>query len=302
MYVSKFKSILAIFIMYVAAIVGCVFLYPYINIPGVEGQSILLKLLILDVIATAFIYIMSVIFKNSSIYDPYWSVAPIVMSIAFLYLSNNINPWSSILVALICIWGVRLTLNWVMNFNNLRKQDWRYDHFKEKFSKCFQLINFFGIHLMPTIIVAVAMLPAFNFIGDVTKAGYEPTMMTIIGYLIIVTAILIETIADLQMYFFKKIPSNSGLVMTHGLWKNSRHPNYFGEIMFWLGIFAVHFSVKNANAALVFCPLVVFVLFQLVSIPMMDKRQLNSKPGFKEYMESTNALLPILSPKKDNKK
>lgn len=299
MYISKIRSILAILIMYVAAIVGCVFLYPYLNISGDSGQAILLKILLLDVIATVFIFILSCIFKNASIYDPYWSVAPIVMSISFLYLSNNINTWSILLVVLICVWGIRLTLNWAMRFNNLRQQDWRYNHFKTKFPKLYPVLNFFGIHLMPTIVVAVAMLPAFNFIGDVTKAGFEPSFMTIIAYLIIALAIFIETVADLQMTMFKRIPSNDGLVMSQGLWKNSRHPNYFGEILFWFGIFLVHFSVKNANPGLVFCPLVVFVLFQFVSIPMMDKRQLNSKPAFKEYMESTNPLLPIFPPKKD---
>ena len=302
MYVSKIKSILTILVIYIACIVGCVFFYPLINIPGVEGQAILLKILLLDVAATIFIYIMSILFKNPAVYDPYWSISPIVMSIAFLYLSNNINPWSSIMVVIICIWGVRLTSNWVLKFNNLREIDWKVTYFKEKFKKAYPYINFFGLHLGKTLIVAVAMLPAFNFIGDVTKAGFEPTFMTMVGFLIMVVAILIETIADLQLYFFKKIPSNNGLVLTNGLWKNSRHPNYFGEIMFWLGIFAVHFSVKNANATLVFCPLMVFVLFQLVYIPLMDKRQLNSKPAFKEYMENTNALLPIMPPKKDNKK
>lgn len=296
---SKIRSIFAVMVMYTAAIVGCFMLYPYLDIPGDAGQAILLKVLLLDVIATVFIFIMSCIFKNASIYDPYWSVAPIVMSISFLYLTNNINTWSIILVVLICVWGIRLTINWASRFNNLRHQDWRYIHFKEKYPKLYPLLNLFGIHLMPTIVVAVAMLPAFNFIGDVTKAGYEPSFMTIIGYLVIVLAILIETIADLQMTMFKRIPSNHGLVLTQGLWKNSRHPNYFGEILFWFGVFLVHFSVKNANPVLVFCPLVVFVLFQFVSIPMMDKRQLNSKPAFKEYMESTNPLLPIFPPKKD---
>ncbi len=296
---SKIRSILAIVVMYAAVIIGCFLLYPYINIPGVLGQALILKIIILNLISTIFIFIMSTIFKNSSIYDPYWSVSPVVMAIAFLYLTDNINPWSIILVVLIGIWGVRLTLNWMARFNNLRKQDWRYDHYKEKFPKLYPLINLGGIHLVPTIIITIAMLPAFNFIGDVTKAGYEPSFMTIIAYIIIITAIFIETIADLQMSMFKRIPSNHGLVMDKGLWKNSRHPNYFGEIMFWLGIFLVHFSLKNANPALVFCPLLVFVLFQFISIPLMDKRQLNSKPAFKEYMENTNPLLPIFPPKKD---
>ena len=84
MYISKIRSILAILIMYVAAIVGCVFLYPYLNISGDSGQAILLKILLLDVIATIFIFILSCIFKNASIYDPYWSVQPIVIVIAFI--------------------------------------------------------------------------------------------------------------------------------------------------------------------------------------------------------------------------
>ena len=296
---SKIRSIIAVLIMYIAAFIGCFVLYPYIDIPGDPGQAILIKVLLLDVIATVFIFIMSCIFKNSSIYDPYWSVAPIAMSISFLYLTNNFNTWSIILVILICLWGLRLTINWASRFNNLRHQDWRYTHFKNKFPKLYPLLNFFGIHLMPTIVVAVAMIPAFSFIGDVNKAGYEPSFMTIIAYLVIVLAILIESIADLQMIMFKRIPSNTGLVMMQGLWKNSRHPNYFGEILFWFGVFLVHFSVRNANPLLVFCPLVIFVLFQFVSIPMMDKRQLNSKPAFKEYMESTNPLLPIYPPKKE---
>ena len=100
---SKVRSILAVCVMYAAAIVGCFVLYPYLNIPGEVGQAILLKVLLLDVIATVFIFILSCIFKNASIYDPYWSVAPIVMSISFLYLSNNINTWSIILVVLICM-------------------------------------------------------------------------------------------------------------------------------------------------------------------------------------------------------
>lgn len=298
MYNSKIKSIIAIAIMYIFAVVVSVLLYPVIPIEVNNAEDILFKILILDVISTVIIFIMSLIFKNASIYDPYWSVAPMVISIAFLILCGNINAWSVFLVVLICVWGTRLTLNWAYRFNNLRHQDWRYTELHEKHPKTYFLINLFGIHLMPTIIVAIALIPALNFIGDVGKVSFEPTLMTIFAYLITFGAILIEMIADMQMIMFKRVPSNHGLVMTHGLWKNSRHPNYFGEIGFWFGLFLVHYSLKNANPILVFCPLVMFLLFVFISVPLMDKRQLESKASYKEYMESTNPLLPIFPPKK----
>jgi steroid 5-alpha reductase family enzyme len=302
MYLSKIRSILAIAVMYAACIVLCVFLYPVFNFAGNEMQALILKILLLDIIATVFIFIMSCIFKNSSIYDPYWSVAPIVMTIAFLIETNNINPWTIIVCVLICLWGIRLTLNWAIRFNNLRHQDWRYDLYKEKYPRIYPLLNFLGIHLVPTVVVAVAMIPVFFFIGSIGVGDYQPSVMTIVAYVISFAAIIIETVADLQMQQFKKIPSNDGLVMTHGLWKNSRHPNYFGEILFWFSMFLIHFSAPTANPWLVFCPLTIFMLFQFVSIPLMDKRQVNSKPAYKEYMENTNALLPIFPPKPSDKK
>ena len=297
MYNSKIKSIIAILIMYIFTFFVSVLLYPLIPIEVNNAEDILFKLLLLGVISTVIIFGMSLIFKNSSIYDPYWSVSPVVISIAFIKLCGNINAWSVFAVVLISVWGLRLTLNWAYKFNNLKHQDWRYTELKEKHPKTYFLINLFGIHLVPTIVVALALIPALNFIGDVGKAGFEPTPMTLFAYLFTLVAILIETVADIQLIMFKKIASNHGLVMTHGLWKNSRHPNYFGEIAFWFGLFLMHYSLKNANPLLVFCPLVMFLLFVFVSIPMMDKRQLETKASYKEYMESTNPLLPIFPPK-----
>ncbi len=294
---KQIKALIIVVIIYGFTICGCTLLYPILPFGSDNAEDILVKLVILDLIATVFIFLMSTIFKNSSLYDPYWSVAPMVISIAFMLLVDNVNPFSVLLVVLICLWGVRLTINWAIGFKRMNHQDWRYVMLKEKFPKLYPLINLFGIHLMPTIVVMVGLLPALNFIGDVLKPGYEPSLMTIVGYLVVFAAIIIETIADLQLFLFKRYPSNDGLVMTRGLWKNSRHPNYFGECLFWFGLFLVHFSFKNANPILVFAPLLVFLLFEFISIPMMDKRQLSKKPAYNEYKARTNPMLPIFPPK-----
>lgn len=296
---SKVRSLLVIFVIYLAAIVLSLYLYKIINLGLSFDKEVLFKIGIVDVIATAFIYITSLIFKNASIYDPYWSVAPIVMSISFYFIMGNSNPWALVLVILICLWGLRLTFNWGYWFRNLNHQDWRYDMFKEKYPKLYPLISFFGIMMFPTLVVYIGMIPAFEFIGNINIGeGFEVTIPTFIAYLVILFAIIIESVADYQKYKYKKIPANQGLVLEWGLWKNSRHPNYFGECLFWFGIFLASFSYTNSKPLLVFCPLVVFLMFEFISIPMMDKRQLETKPAFKEYKERTNPMLPILPPKK----
>ena len=116
-------------------------------------------------------------------------------------------------------------------------------------------------------------------------------------------AIVIELISNMQLFAFRNNNNTSGLVMNKGLWKYSRHPNYFGEIVFWVSIWLTYFSAESdfmIGLLMCACPIVIFVLFQFVSIPMLEKRQLKNKVGYKEYMENTNALLIV--PLFDNKK
>lgn len=295
MKLQKFNAILIITLIYAVTIIGSIILYNILPINNTTAQNILLKLLIVDASATFFIFILSTIFRNASIYDPYWSVSPMVMGTAFMLIVNNINVWSIILVVLIWIWGLRLTINFLIGFKNIKHQDWRYTNFSNKHPKLFPLINLFGIHLVPTLVVFIAIIPALTFIGDVTKSGYEPTIMTIVSYLIILIAIIIETVADIELKVFKKNRTSQEILQT-GLWKNSRHPNYFGECLFWFGLFMAHFSLVNSNPMLVFCPLIVFLLFQFISIPMIDKRLQENKNGYHDYMKRTNRMLPLFPP------
>lgn len=300
---KKIFGLSVVTIVYAITIILGIILYKYLPIEEDKGDLIILKFFIVDIFCTIFIFLVGLIFKNASFYDPYWSVAPMVMSI-FMYLNyGHQDIFGLILVVLILIWGARLTINWAIKFNDIHWIDWRYKDLHDKKPKLYFFVNLFGIHLVPTLVVFVAMLPVFSFIYAVDSTGsfenaINPTVMTIVGLVFVLFAIIIETIADLQMLIFKKNPVNQGRIMDVGLWKNCRHPNYFGEIFFWFSLFLVYFSYQGANLLMIFSPLVIFLLFEFISIPMMDKRQMNNKPGFKEYKDSTNALLPIFPPKK----
>lgn len=287
---SKLFGLIVITLVYVITTIISVLLYNYLPI-----ENVIIKIALLDAIATIIVFLFSLLFNNASVYDPYWSVAPVIITVAY-FLMNKKEETSILVylfVILVILWGLRLTINCYVSFKNIKSQDWRYTMIFNKHPKLKLLLNFFGIHLMPTIVVFIGLMPGLLFLESQTGS-----FMTIISLIVMALAIIIEAISDIQMKKFRKDDNNKGKIIRTGLWKNSRHPNYFGEILFWVGVFLTYFSSYESSLFFVTSPLIMFLLFSFVSIPMMEKRQLQNKTGYKEYMEITNALLPILPPNK----
>ena len=188
-----------------------------------------LNLLIADAVATAITFLFSVSLENASVYDPYWSVQPIVILFAFFPYGEG-NGASVLLLVAVAVWGVRLTANWAYTFHGLEHQDWRYTHLKEQTGKWYPLVNFFGIHLVPTLVVFGCVLPAVF----IMQAQPQLNFGSVAFFTLSLLAVLLQGTADCQMHEFRKT-KRKGFIRT-GLWKYSRHPNYLGEIAFWWGI------------------------------------------------------------------
>ena len=279
---SKSKSILVITVIYVlAAALGVA---VYMALPFLFW----IRVLIADVAATIFVFVFSVIFKNASVYDPYWSVQPIVI-IAGYALTSNITPATLLLIISIVYWGIRLTGNWAYVFGGLNHQDWRYTKFENETGRLYPFINFTGIHMVPTLIVYLTTLPAVFVIRQELRANIG----SFIGMVVCVGAATLQLVADTQMQKYRK-SGQHGLIRT-GLWKYARHPNYLGEILMWWGIAIQAVSVMPSHWWLVAGAVANTILFFSVSIPLADKRQ-SAKPGYAEYKASTRMLLPV--PKK----
>ena len=276
---SKSKSILVITVIYVlAAALGVA---VYMALPFLFW----IRLLIADVAATIFVFVFSVIFKNASVYDPYWSVQPIVI-IAGYALTSNITPATLLLIISIVYWGIRLTGNWAYVFGGLNHQDWRYTKFENETGRLYPFINFTGIHMVPTLIVYLTTLPAVFVIRQELRANIG----SFIGMVVCVGAATLQLVADTQMQKYRK-NGQHGLIRT-GLWKYARHPNYLGEILMWWGIAIQAVSVMPSHWCLAAGALANTILFFSVSIPLADKRQ-SAKPGYAEYKADTRSLLPI---------
>lgn len=288
---NKLLGIIIILCAYIISFGVGALLHFKINLPV---EQFLLKLLIMDVAMTIVVFIFSWIFDNASIYDPYWSIIPIVLTIYSAWILCDFHIMSYIMISLISIWGLRLTINFFKTFKNLDKQDWRYDYFKTKFPRLWPLINLTGIHLFPTLIVFMVMLSVVKYME--TCSSVELNVSTIMAVVIALVAIVIETAADIQMHKFLKTRKNSELINV-GLWKRSRHPNYFGEILFWWGIYLVMLSLNENMWILFLGPLLNTLMFVFISVPLAEKHQIEKNSAYLEYKKTTNTFL--LFPKKE---
>lgn len=276
---SRILSFIAISVIYIiCALVG---LGQYSYLPF----STPINLLIADTVATIVCFIFSLIFKNSSVYDTYWSVAPIVIVIGYAIV-NGLNALGIVLLIAICYWGLRLTVNWAYTFKGLTHQDWRYTMLCEKTGKFYPIINFIGIHYVPTLVVYGCVLPAVLAIENKP----EINVLSIIFACVSVAAATMQGIADIQMHSYRK--NRTTPFIRKGLWHNSRHPNYLGEILMWWGIGLSVVCAMPNMWYLLFGAMANTVLFLFVSIPLADGKQ-SKKEGFSEYKAQTRALLPI---------
>ena len=152
-------SFLVIGIIYVLS-----FLWGYLAFMYVDTLPAIYRFLIGDVVATLWIYICSMILKNASLYDPYWSVIPpfILIGAALYYQSFGFAV--IMMIVALSIWAIRLTYNWASLWHGFTEMDWRYQAMKEKAPKLYFLTNLFGIQLFPTAIVFAQLAAAIFFI------------------------------------------------------------------------------------------------------------------------------------------
>ena len=277
---SKAASLAIIFLIY--ALATAVGIITYIK--AAPAMPELVALLLADVIATIFVWAMGLVYSNVSVYDPYWSVAPPVMfTIWAIYKSCFTLPVILLLVA-VWYWGIRLTGNWVHTFKGLGHEDWRYTRYRDtKTPFVFQLINFFGLNMMPTVLVFACMLPGFKLFGAASA-----NWLTWLGFVICLSSATIQLVADTQIHRFRD--AHPGQFCNVGLWKNGRHPNYFGEIQMWWGVWIMYASLNGIDWHIL-APVAMTALFLFVSIPMMERRQLERKPGYAEYRKQTRILI-----------
>jgi len=266
------------------AIALAVALFVYARMVG----GVLVRVFAADVAATLLLYLVSVPLGNASVYDPYWSVAPIVILPLCIVSFGVWNAGTIALLFCVTYWGIRLTVNWAYTFRGYDHQDWRYTMLQEKSGALYPLVSLFGIMFFPTLVVFLCLMPALHYIQT---GGMN--LITLLGFALSISAATLQLVADIQLHRFQERSANRGQIIRSGVWRHARHPNYLGEILMWWGVYVVLLSVRPDLWLLGLGALTNTLMFLFISIPIAETRMAAYKDGFDRYVKETNRLLPI---------
>jgi steroid 5-alpha reductase family enzyme len=261
-----------------------------VRVSGVSGS--LAQLGLGNLVATAVVFAASLLANNSSMYDPYWSLQPLAAVGYYLWLGRG-APGSRLLLVsvLVLLYCVRLTSNFYRDWPGLRKEDFRYLDLRRRAGRLYWPVSFFGIHLFPTVMVFLGCLPLYAAASQ-NVAGLN--WLDMLAAVITLAGIALAFLADEQMRVFRRDPANLGKRIHAGMWARSRHPNYVGEIATWWGLWLFALASGPSWWWTVVGAVAITLMFVLISVPMMEKRALMTRAGYREYRDEVPMLLPWL--------
>lgn len=254
------------------------------------GTVFIHAVLIILVYATMW-YGIALYKKRNDVADIAWGPGYILIC-GYLFITQSWSPVSFLLYILVTLWGSRLALH-IYSRNKNKTEDFRYRQWREEWGSSFYWRSYLQVFLLQGFILLVIISPVM-FTAVNAPASWN--IFTVIGLCCWLVGFYFQSVADQQLAVFLKQRKDKDEIMQTGLWKYSRHPNYFGELLMWWGIFIVAVPLPRGIFFIV-SPLTITLLLLFVSgIPLLEKKYEGNK-RFQAYKKRTSALVPM-PPKK----
>jgi steroid 5-alpha reductase family enzyme len=233
------------------------------------------------------LWLLSLVLKNSSIVDIFWGIGFVVIAWLAFSLGGGYIPRKQLVAVLVTMWGLRLALH--IFFRNWGKgEDFRYAKWREENGPRWWWISFFQVFVLQGFLMWIISAPLLA--AETSGFPVIVTPLDVIGVAVWMIGFIFEMIGDLQLMSFKQNPKNKGKLFTKGLWKYTRHPNYFGETVLWWGYYLI--ALASGSWWTIFSPVIMTYLLLKVSGVAMLERTMKVKPGYEDYMRKTSAFFP----------
>ncbi|MGL5087259.1 MAG: DUF1295 domain-containing protein [Clostridium sp.] len=237
-------------------------------------------------------FVIGQILKNNSIVDIGWGLGFVTLATSLAINDKFENKKGLVVLAMILLWGLRLSF-YLFKRNAGKPEDYRYVNLRKRWGNKFALLKaFLNVYALQGILLYLISL---SYINIFSKGNKDLGILDFVGILIWIVGYLFEVVGDHQLKVFKSNKDNKGRIIKSGLWKYTRHPNYFGEATMWWGIFIL--SITSGGLYTVLSPVLITLFLLYVSgVPLLEKRYENNNE-FKEYKKVTSKFIPWI-PKK----
>ena len=253
------------------------------NIAGLAQTGLPLSAMLLLAVA---VWALSIKLRDVSIVDSLWSIFFMVFTVLFAWRMGSDTTAAYVLIGLILLWGLRLSA-YITVRNHGKGEDRRYQAIRARNQPNFEFKSLYLIFILQMALATVIVMP----VVPILNGAQDANLLTYAGFAIAAFGASFETIADAQMARFKATRSAEDTVIDRGLWRYSRHPNYFGEATFWWGIWIA--SASMGGAWTVFSPLLMTWLLTRVSgVPLLEADLQQRSPAYRDYLLTTPRFIP----------
>lgn len=238
-------------------------------------------------VAVLLLWLLSLPLWNVSIVDIFWGSGFVGVAWLSFWLSDDSSLRTQLLVALVSLWGLRLAgyLGW-RNWG--KAEDYRYREMRDRHGAKFPLVSLMTVFALQGLIMWIVSLP----IQVAMHATAEPNWLTWIGAVVWLLGFLFESVGDWQLARFKANPENKGSVMNRGLWRYTRHPNYFGDFLVWWGLFLVAAEAGSWWWTIVSPLLMSFLLVRVSGVRLLESSLGSRLGGYQDYVARTSPFFP----------
>jgi steroid 5-alpha reductase family enzyme len=245
--------------------------------------------LALIILAMVILWLISLREKDASIADVFWGFGFIMLASVYFVLSPGFFGRKILICALVALWGLRLGVHlWIRNRH--QGEDFRYQAWREQAGKNFWWVSLFSVFLLQAVLLWLISAPLLA--AQTSQLSEHWTRWDVIGTLVWLMGFSFETIGDWQLSRFKRNLENRGKVYKEGLWRWTRHPNYFGEAVLWWGYFMIALSTE-IGVWTVYSPILMsWLLLRVSGVTKLEKSLVEHKPDYADYVKQTSAFIP----------
>ena len=234
------------------------------------------------------VFLVALFKKNNSIVDVAWGPGFILVALVTLFLKPGIEVRQALICGLVAVWGVRLAAH-ICTRNRGRGEDFRYAKWRREWGRWFVLRSFLQIFMLQGVFMLLIASPIL-LVNRSTEKGL--TALDALGLCVWLIGFLFEAVGDHQLKMFKRKPESRGKIMTSGLWRYTRHPNYFGEATLWWGLWLISLSVAGGWAGIISPLTIGFLLLRVSGVTMLERKYAGN-PEFASYASRTSAFFPL---------